>query len=661
MDSLRDAAPEALPGVRILPVIHERVDLAALVRAVLRELDPAAVAVELPTTLADAARQAVRRLPRVSIVLSEGRSEDPLVWVVAPGDPLVEALRWAEENGRPAYLVDPDVRYRERRRDPLPDPHALWTMGAGPYLRTASDLAGRGQKSEADALRERGMAFHIQRAAEDTEGELLCLVGAAHSRRVGELLGTPQVEPLARRTRPAVNLHHLHPESLSALLPDPPLAHAVLELLRAGEPPEEPELEATLSRRVELVREGLRLITGAPPEDAARRLHAVVAWAARHAVREGPDGRPVPDRSALAAAVWRIGAASYREQTRESVAIWQRRLFLDFARRYARVQGMLVPGLFELVVAARGAADDNLAWEVFEAGRAYPWQEETAELPTARVDGELLDLGTRTVRFRRRFFRVKQRPVAVPVRRRPKPGDPAEWLDGFDGQAICSYPPEDVVVEDYGRFLQRKAISILSAELERSEPFSTSMLDGVDVRETLRRWHEGTVWVREKGRAPGSAGSVVVIFEDDPEGVAFPYLMTWLGEHTQESDMALYATDPTRQVVGPGIMRSTYGGFMMTYPPGRLFDVWNDPDYRQARSKPEVLIRAAVDYSLEKAVVHVAPKPPSARLRSYAARQGKHLVHIPIGTLSPAALKRIRVLHILSGHDKRKIAKDYVW
>lgn len=125
--------------------------------------------------------------------------------------------------------------------------------------------------------------------------------------------------------------------------------------------------------------------------------------------------------------------------------------------------------------------------------------------------------------------------------------------------------------------------------------------------------------------------------------------------------MALYATDPTRQIVGPGIMRATYGGFLLTSPPGRLYDVWNDPDYRQARSKKEVLTMAAVDYSRDKLVVHLAPSPPSEVMRAYAARQTKRLVHIPIGSVSPVTLRRIRVVHILAGHDKRQIAPDYVW
>jgi hypothetical protein len=359
--------------------------------------------------------------------------------------------------------------------------------------------------------------------------------------------------------------------------------------------------------------------------------------------------------------VWQVGAASYTEQTQTDIARWQRRLFINFVHRYARIQGQLTPGLYEWVVGARGVGDDNLAWEIFDVARCYPWQEESAEISTAHVDGELLDLGTRSVRFRRRFMRVKQRPVAVPVRRRPTPDEPGEWLQAFSGDSICSYPPEDIVVEDWGQHLKRKAVSILSAESSHSEPFTTSMLDGIDLRETLLRHHDGRIWVRERGREAGAVGSVVIIFDDDDNGARFPYLMSWLGEHEQESDMALYATDPLQQVVGPGIMRATYGGFMLTYPPGRLYDVWRDPDYGMARSKSEVLLMAAVDYSTDKLVVHVGAHPPPARLREYAAARVRRVVHIPLGSLSPVSLRKMRVVHILAGRDKREIAKDYVW
>ena len=80
-----------------------------------------------------------------------------------------------------------------------------------------------------------------------------------------------------------------------------------------------------------------------------------------------------------------------------------------------------------------------------------------------------------------------------------------------------------------------------------------------------------------------------------------------------------------------------------------------------ARDKGEVLTMAAVDYSLEKIVVHVAAETPTERLRRYAAAQKKQLLHIPLASLSPLTLRRIRVLHILAGRDKRAIAKSYIW
>ena len=100
---------------------------------------------------------------------------------------------------------------------------------------------------------------------------------------------------------------------------------------------------------------------------------------------------------------------------------------------------------------------------------------------------------------------------------------------------------------------------------------------------------------------------------------------------------------------------------MLTMPPGRLFDVWRDADYCMAQEKAEVLTMAAIDYSKGKFVVHVAKDPPKERMQRYAGRQKKRLVHIPLGSLSPVTLRKIRVVHLLAGQDKRLIAKDYIW
>jgi hypothetical protein len=125
--------------------------------------------------------------------------------------------------------------------------------------------------------------------------------------------------------------------------------------------------------------------------------------------------------------------------------------------------------------------------------------------------------------------------------------------------------------------------------------------------------------------------------------------------------MAFYATPMANNVVGPGISRCEYGGFMMSYPPRRMYDVWSDPDYVDCRTKAEVLLMAAIDYAVKPVIVYVASSPPRSALKSFAKRFGKKIVYIPIGQLSPVTLAKIRIFHVLDGHDKRDIAGEYIF
>ena len=99
----------------------------------------------------------------------------------------------------------------------------------------------------------------------------------------------------------------------------------------------------------------------------------------------------------------------------------------------------------------------------------------------------------------------------------------------------------------------------------------------------------------------------------------------------------------------------------MSLPARRMYDVWQDPDYDFAENKPERLLLAGLDYSLQRYVVYVAAKPPRTVFRNIAARFARTIVYIPIGQLSPVSLKKIRVVHVLDAYDKREIAKDYIW
>jgi Mor family transcriptional regulator len=106
--------------------------------------------------------------------------------------------------------------------------------------------------------------------------------------------------------------------------------------------------------------------------------------------------------------------------------------------------------------------------------------------------------------------------------------------------------------------------------------------------------------------------------------------------------------------------RAEYSGFLMSLPPRRLYDVWQDADYQFAESKSERLLLAALDYSIRRHVVYVAAKPPRSIFKTIASRAGRTIVYIPIGQLSPASLKKIRVVHVLDGYDKRELAKEYL-
>jgi hypothetical protein len=366
------------------------------------------------------------------------------------------------------------------------------------------------------------------------------------------------------------------------------------------------------------------------------------------------------DRPRVQYQVFHHADASYNRNTGETVAHWQRRLLARYTRNLAVLEGDLTAGIFDMVVAGRSIVDDNYGWEVWESANRYPAQQTDTDLETVSLSAEEVYMNSRRVRLRRRLPRFKQRTRPSSLRKRPKEKHPGEWAEQLDGNAICSYPPEDLVVENYGRFLKKKAKSMLSEERERVEPFTTSLLDGIDIRETIRNWHEKKIYVRHQERVAGDVGSVVVIFDED-RGDRYDYLTTWLGEHQNESDMAFYSTDPFQHLVGPGIGRAEYGGFLMSLPPRRMYDVWSDPDYNLAETKAERLLLAGLDYSIERLVLYVAAKPPRTIFRSIASRMGHQIVYVPLGQLSPTKLKKVRVVHVLDGYGRRPQAKDFIW
>ncbi len=596
-------------NIRLLPILHGRMEFASEVRRQFHEFQPDCVAVEYPPTLKEQILQGVKRLPLLSVVYYQ-EGEEFVYLLIEPTDGEVEAVRLALEHGIPVHFVDRHTREYPLDLSPYPDPYSIMRIGHQLYCQAFLSVAARGRSpSREDILREKTMAFNLQRLSKEAE-RVLFVGGLYHIPGILEMLDQPQTRVIGPTTAKGPGLAHLHEDSSRELLTEMPFLAACYERARTSK--ENPRLDRLLIQNL-LIKE-------------ARERH--------------------------------------KKKNREELRPWQLRVLNRFARNYALITGRLVPNFYQLIVAARGAADDNFAYEVWEKGSEYPWQTEQLGLPVLRLSGEDLFLDQKRIRFHRRIKTFRRRLLSVKVKKRPTAKDRAKWRKEVGAFSICSYPPEDVVVEGYGHYLQKRAMEIKTEDNSTIEPFMTSMLDGIDIRQTIREWGSGKIYVKHNAPFRGKVGSVAVIFDPDypdKEGnERFPWCVTWLGEHEQESDMAFYSTPAGEEVVGPGISRCQYGGFMLTYPPMRVFDIWKDPLFDFARNKPERLLLAAIDYSMENNIVYVAPTPPSGWCKSFAARQGKRIIYMPIGLFSPVTLNKIRQFHVLDGHHVRRYAHNYI-
>lgn len=327
---------------------------------------------------------------------------------------------------------------------------------------------------------------------------------------------------------------------------------------------------------------------------------------------------------------------------------------MKFARNYAFISNRLLPDLFQILTSAKNCVDHNYAYETWQIATEYPFYKNVDNLPVEELTPEQVYGSSKWIRF---HLKQPSRKAFASFERRKNLTQSKNYPPGLF--SICSYPPEDVIVENFGKFLKKKGVQLIQEQGSRTLPFSTSLEDGIDVRETIRHFAEKKLYIRTRGKPPGGVGSIVMIFDDEAD--KYPWQTSWLGEHTQESDMAFYATSPQANVVGPGISKCEYGGFMMSYPPRRLIDIWNDPDYEGCLSKAEVLLVAAIDYSIESIIVYAAATPPRSQIKSFARRFGKKIAYIPLGGLSPLTIKKLRAFHVLDGHQRREIAKDYIF
>lgn len=571
---------------------------ALYIRQVYQSIQPDCVAVELPETLQLQLLHAASRLPDIAVVIALAADSHPLYLLAEPCDPGFEALRSALNDQIAAFCIDLDVQNYPQHKDPLPDPYSIHKIGMQSYYTAYKEAVQQQKTCQQDQHRELYMAKRLKELSLCYD-KILFVAGLDHVESVLKLTDQTQFPT------PSVPCY-----------------------------------------------ESIQLCT--LTDQSQREVLSEYGWISVHYEQARTAASPL-DRQKLILQLYKAAICPYTEQYHTEFASYHIKNIMKFARNFAFVQGRLVPNLYQLLSAAKGCVEHNFAYYVWEKATDYPFRKNIDNLPELNLSPEDLWGSSKIIHFHRKLPREK----GLYTKRKKK--DQSRYRFEPPSQfSICSYPPEDVIVEKFGHFLQKKGVHLLQEQEANTQPFTTSLEDGIDTKETIRHWATKQLYVKVQGRPPSGVGSVVVIFDSDEEQKRYPWQTTWLGEHEQESDMALYATRMGENVVGPGICRCKYGAMMMSYPPRRMLDVWSDPDYSALQSRADVLLAAAIDYAIQPVVVYVAAKPPKPLLKSFASRYGKKIAYIPIGQLSKKTLNKIQTFHVLDNHNRRQGADEYI-
>jgi hypothetical protein len=333
---------------------------------------------------------------------------------------------------------------------------------------------------------------------------------------------------------------------------------------------------------------------------------------------------------------------------------------LKYIRNLTLMEYRMSPDMYTMAVATQQILGDQFAIHLIEAARTYPFtQSDGMPEVVMGIDQARLP-GDETVSL---VSRLPGQPLlwrSLQLRRKPARQDINRWKSRWNPYAQCSWPPEDQLIESFRTRVADRAKEIIGSDLARSEKFSTSIKDGIDIRETLRHWYEKEIYVKVLPPSVGGLDSIIMLFDTPADPRDYTWRTTWFAEHQNESTIAFFATDFSQEVIGPGIAVATYGGVMFLFPPVSIPDVWTDPLLDDASDMEERIIAAACFHSNEKHVALLSPKAPGSRWRAIAKRFRKRLVHIPLSQFNDALVQQLRTVHVLNGKEVRSFAEHFI-
>ena len=620
MSKSRSTADDFLkigPRVRVLPIVHGSGDFAIRVREELLARSYDCVAVPLPPSFQDEVEAAVDRLPTVSVVVQrdvesaeDGDDGDSFSYVpIDPCQGVVAALRVAIGERIAREFIDMETARFEWSAASYPDPYALKKVSPEGFA-AAVLPAIPPPTSPQHGDRIVAMAANLRRLEQNYRSILFVCslsdwpwVRDAYSRKLEAVEPESFFAPISTFT--------VDPKTLVFLLGELPFLTGLYERGRR-------ELTPDDNLSVDGVKE--------------------MVLAARDRLK-----RTLP----------RIA----QRITPQLLSV-----YFQYVRNLSLVERRLTPDLYSLVIGAKQTAGDDFARAVIDTAREYPYLDEIelsepmVRMGVNRAEVPVWGIGKMVSRLPGQALSWRN----CELRPTPPEKDKTLWKQRWNPYGMCSWPPEDDRIESFQRHVRDQAKAILGADLARSEKFTSSVMDGIDVRETLRNWHTGDLYVKVQPPSRGSIEAVVFLFEVPADPEVYCHRATWFAEHSEESTLAFYATDALSNMVGPGIAQAEYGGALFLFPPKLIPDVWTDPRFDFTATLEERLLASAFAHSKERHVAVVSPRPPSASWRRLARKYGRKIVHLPLKRFSGPLIERLRRFHVLNGKLVRSYAADFI-
>ncbi len=604
--------------IEILPIIHGSGDFAKVARHKILSSHFDCLAVSIPPSFKNSVESGIRLLPSITISALEEEDADGEmdVFSFVPIDPcqgIIAALRVAIEEGINRAYIDREVSSFETQRGYFPDPYALKNVPLEKFALALLPAVPIPQKESQQEKRVRWMAYQLHKLELQYNNILfICsildwpFVRDSYNRR----LPYPESENIYQSPQ----LHNVEEKTLFFILGELPYITYLYE-----------------KKREELLSDSNISIDGFKELLIESRKRFIKQYELNHHY--------------LTPNVLQV--------------------FMKYVRNLSLLESRMTPDLWTLTTAAKQIGGDSFAITLLETAKLYPYQT-PAHKDYVRDEGvvmgidraEFPDRGVVKMKNRLSGSEIIWRHLSL----KPKPEIKKQklWKFMWDPYGQCSWPPEDKRIESFNSHIREQTKALLGEDLARTEKFTTSVKDGIDIRDTLRHWYTGDIYVKEIPPSRGSVDAVVFIFEANPDPMKYSWVQTWYAEHGEESTLCFYATPYIEDMIGPGIARSTYGGCFMLFPPRHIPDIWQDMRFENAETLDERLISAALFYSRERHVALVAPKHPTLKLRRLARRYKKNLVYIPLKRFSLQTIDRVRKFHVLNGKEIRSYASRFI-